>query len=75
MIVSLTEFKSGIDRYLDLVDEEDIVITKDGRGIARITPPPKDKLAILESLCGALPSTANEDEARDERLARHEAGF
>ncbi len=75
MIVTLSEFKSELEHYLDLVGEEEIVITKDGRSIARLTPPPKDKLALLNSLCGIIPSTANEEEARNERLARYEAGL
>jgi antitoxin (DNA-binding transcriptional repressor) of toxin-antitoxin stability system len=75
MIVSVTEFKSEIDRYLELAGEEKIVITKDGRNIAQLAPVPRDKLAILESLTGILPPTANEEEAREERLASHEAGL
>ena len=75
MKVSLAEFKTGIEEYLEKVEEETIVITKDGLSIAQLTPPPKDKLTILESLCGILPSTASEAEARQERLARYESGL
>ena len=75
MIISLTEFKSGIDHYLDAIDKDGIVITKDGRSIAQLTQPPRDKLAIIESLCGIVPASANERDAREERLARHEAGL
>ncbi len=75
MHISVAEFKSGIDRYLELVDDEEIVITKDGIMIARLTQPPRDKLAILESLSGILPQTATVEEARAERLAKHEAGL
>jgi len=75
MIVTLNELKTDLDRYLDLVGEEKIVITKDGREIAQITPPPRDKLAILDSLYGILPSTVTVEEAREERLAKYEAGL
>ncbi len=75
MKVSVAEFKSGIDRYLELAGEEEIVITRDGKYIAQLAPPPKDKLAILESLCGILPPTATLEEARAERLAKYEAGL
>ncbi len=75
MIVSLTEFKTDLDRYLRLVEEEEILITENGRNVAQLTPPPKDKLALLESLCGTLPGTATLEEARAERLAKYEAGL
>lgn len=75
MKVSVAEFKSGIEHYLELVGREEIVITKDGQSIALLAPPPQDKLAILESLCGVVPSTATLEEARAERLAKYEAGL
>ncbi len=79
MIVSLTEFKADLDRYLELVDEEEIVITKDGQSFATLLSsskkPSDDKVALLHSLIGTLPSTATLEEARAERLAKYEAGL
>jgi hypothetical protein len=79
MIVSLTEFKTDLDRYLELVSEEKIVITKDGENFATLSSssisPQRDKVALLHSLIGTLPSTVSIEEARAERLARHEAGL
>lgn len=70
MIVTINEFKSDVERYLDLVDKEEIVITKDGRSIATLTRPSPSKAAILRSLQGTLPATATVEEARAERLAK-----
>ncbi len=53
MIVSEAEFKTGIERYLDLVSEEEIVITKDGKQVAKLTAvanSPEEKAAIIRSL-------------------------
>ncbi len=75
MNVSVAEFKAGIDRYLELAGEEEIIISADGRSIAQLAPPPRDKRALLHSLIGTLPSTVTREEARAERLARHEAGL
>lgn len=72
MIVSVAEFKSGLDRYLDLVGEEEIVITRDGKSIATLTAAPGGKAALIRSLRGTLPATATVEEAREERLAKHE---
>ncbi len=79
MNVSVAEFKAGIDHYLELVSEEKIVITKDGETFATLSSsaisPPEDKVALIHSLIGTLPSTVTVEEARAERLARHEAGL
>lgn len=75
MIVSLAEFKTKIDRYIDLVGKEEIVITKDGKSVATLTRPSGGKAAIIHSLIGTLPATATVEEARAERLAKYEAGL
>lgn len=72
MIVSLTEFKSEIDRYLELVDQEEIIITKDDKRIARISPPAVDKGAIIRSLRGVLPKDASEEDAYQARIDKYE---
>ncbi len=72
MIVTLTEFKTDLDRYLELVGEEEIVLTKDGRQIASITPAPDEREAMLRSLRGILPPTVTLEEAHAERVAKHE---
>lgn len=72
MKVSVAEFKSGIDQYLELAGDEEIVITRNGEIVAMLVPPVKSKAAIIRSLCGTLPSTATVEEARAERLAKHE---
>ncbi len=75
MIVNELEFKTDIERYLDLVSKEEIVITKDGRQIARLTPVDdslESKAAIIRSLRGILPATATLEEAHEERIKKHE---
>ncbi len=75
MNVSVAEFKSEIDRYLDLAGEEEIVLTKDGKRFARVTPEPGGFADYLLSLRGILPETATVEEAREERRAKHERHF
>jgi antitoxin (DNA-binding transcriptional repressor) of toxin-antitoxin stability system len=74
--VSEKEFKTGVARYLDLVSEEEIVITKDGKHVAKLTAAadtPEAKAAIIRSLRGILPDTATLEEAHEERIKKHEA--
>ena len=72
MKVSVAEFKTEIDRYLELVGEEEIVLTKDGRNIAKITPEAESLSSVIRSLRGILPETATLEEAHEERMAKHE---
>lgn len=72
MKVSVTEFKNGIDQYLEQISDEEIIITKDGLIVATLVPPQKSKAALIHSLRGTLPSSATVEEARKERLAKHE---
>ena len=72
MIVTSTEFKSNLCKYLDLVATQDVYITKNGKNIARLTSPSTSKLAVLDELVGiaAGAPVQDEDSVRRERLAR-----
>lgn len=72
MTVTATELKTNLGRYLELATIQDIFITKNGKNIARLTSPSIDKLSLLDSLVGIIPSqeTIDEDTVREERLAR-----
>lgn len=72
MIVSATEFKTNIGRYLSQVGKEDIIITKNGKRIARLIEEKEDKLAIAKSLVGALPGTVTKEDSKEEKLKRYE---
>ncbi len=41
MRVSATEFKTRVGKYLELVDKEEIIITKNGREVAKLIPAKK----------------------------------
>ena len=69
MVISASEFKTNLGRYLMLAASQDIYITKNGKSIAKLTNPSVDKLALLDSLVGILPSDANVD-VKEERLSR-----
>ncbi len=72
MTVTATELKTNLGRYLELATIQDIFITKNGKNIARLTSPSIDKLSLLDSLVGIIPSqeTIDEETIREERLAR-----
>lgn len=72
MVVTADEFKTNLGRYLDTVTEQDVLVTKNDKNVARLTSPTMDKLAILDSLAGIVPANPSVDEetTRDERLTR-----
>jgi len=73
MYVSATEFKSNIGKYLSLVENEDIFITKNGKNVAKLSSTKQNKLDIVKSLIGIIPINAiSLAQAREERLTRYE---
>lgn len=72
MQITATEFKNNIGKYLALASKEDIYITKNGKRIAKLTNTKQDKIEMVKSLFGILPADASLEQAREERLSRHE---
>ncbi|MCD8006326.1 MAG: type II toxin-antitoxin system Phd/YefM family antitoxin [Oscillospiraceae bacterium] len=70
MFATVTELKENLEKYLDLVDTEDIYITRNGKTIAKLCSPYRDKLKIVNELAGSIPATITLEEARDERLSK-----
>ena len=72
MIVTATEFKTNLGKYLELAAVQDVLITKNGKNIARLTSPTISKLSVLNSLVGIIPSQEdiNTESMREERLGR-----
>jgi len=73
MIITATEFKSNIGKYLSLVAEQDIFITKNGKSIAKLTSTKQDRVELAKSLFGiAKGSEMTLEQAREERRRRYE---
>ena len=70
MIITATELKSNLGKYLEMVSEEEIIITKNGKCIARLAKPESEKIALLDSLVGIAKNvgTMSDDDVRLERL-------
>jgi antitoxin (DNA-binding transcriptional repressor) of toxin-antitoxin stability system len=74
MIVTDTEFKENIWRYLELADNEDILITTNGKGIAKLVSVRYDKATKIHSLRGVLKDIGDVtlNSIRQERLVRYD---
>jgi antitoxin (DNA-binding transcriptional repressor) of toxin-antitoxin stability system len=70
MLITATELKANIGRYLDTVGSEDIFVSRKGKIIAKISNPTKNKVSLLDSLVGIAEGVSlSAEEARAERLA------
>lgn len=72
MIITATELKTNLGKYLEMAATQDIFITKNGKSLARLTSPTVNKLSVLDNLVGIIPkdTDTDEDTIRKERLAR-----
>lgn len=71
MIITATELKTNIGKYLRLAETEDIIITKNNKPIAKLTSLREDKLATLNDLVGIVKDDGYTlDDARKDRLTR-----
>ena len=73
MIVTATEFKTSIGKYLLIADKEDVLITKNGRKIAKLVNVREGKASLLSPLRGILKdANVTRDSIRCERLAKYD---
>lgn len=72
MQVKLSDFKTHISKYVETLKDEDILLTRNGKVIARVTAEDANpKVEALMSMKGILKgSDTTLEEAREERLER-----
>jgi antitoxin (DNA-binding transcriptional repressor) of toxin-antitoxin stability system len=68
MQISLSELKTGPEKYIALVDKQDIYITENGKRVAKLTGTKTDKVEAAKALFGILPDSVDLDTARLERF-------
>ena len=61
MVISTTNFRANINKYINLSEKEDVFVKKNGKNIAVASSPYKDKRAILDSILGVLPEGAAQE--------------
>ena len=73
MYVTATEFKTNFGKYLEVITREDVFITKNGRAIAKLSPPTASVVKELRG-CITLPADIPDRELlRNVRLERYES--
>lgn len=82
MEITLTELKENLGKYVIKSQEEDILITKNGKIVSRLTEPfsaRKEKMEkqriAMELIGSAKGEYMSLDDIRAERLKRHESTY
>ena len=72
--VTATEFKLNFGHYLDYVNTDDILITRNGKTVAKMINP---NVSAVDSISGILkgkvPADIDRHSMRDERMERYAA--
>jgi len=72
MVVTATEFKTNIGRYLSSDTHGEILITKNGKGVAKLVYITDNTPSLTKSLRGVVKGTdISKDGIREERLAKY----
>lgn len=72
MVVTATEFKTNFGKYLELIANEDIFITHNGKTVAKVVNPQVSAVDSLRGMLKDVPSDIDMDSLREERLAKYE---
>ncbi len=70
MLITATELKRNLGKYLLLAETEDIYITKNGKIVAKLSNSQQARADIAKSLFGILPADMTLEKAKEERLNR-----
>lgn len=68
--ISVSELKANAGKYVTMAMEQDILITKNGKVVAKLVTAKVDKVAAAKEMFSIIPKgiEVNLDEIREERL-------
>lgn len=75
MIITATEFKNKVGKFLKAAQDEDVIISKNGKYIAKSSTVKEYEYPATENLVGVFEKAAdyNIEDAREERLKKYES--
>ncbi|MCL2746067.1 MAG: type II toxin-antitoxin system Phd/YefM family antitoxin [Coriobacteriia bacterium] len=72
MVITATELKSNLGLYLEASQNDEIIITRNGRRFAKLVGEQQAKVETFASLRGILPNNSNLAEIKESRMKAHE---
>lgn len=75
MIITATEFKNKVGKYLKMAQHENVIITKNGKNIAKLVAIDENEFPVTKTLTGIFEKAAayDIDSAKQERLKKYES--
>jgi len=72
MVVTSSDLKNHMAKYIKLAEKEDIIVTRNGKYVARLTGISKSETPLTDSLVGIIKHEEDIDlnSERNERLAK-----
>lgn len=69
--ISSTEFKNNMAKYLTILDKEEIILTKNGKPVAKLIP--TENKNIVSQLTGIIPNDGYTiKKAKKDRISKYE---
>lgn len=72
MIITATEFKTNFGKYLEMISQEDIFITRNGKTVAKVVNPQISAVDSLRGILKDVPDDIDKETLREERLSKYE---
>lgn len=72
MTVTSTEFKANFNKHIEMIANEDVYITENGKTIARVVDARKSAVDNLRGLLKGAPQDTSVKTIREERLSDYE---
>jgi antitoxin (DNA-binding transcriptional repressor) of toxin-antitoxin stability system len=72
MVITATEFKTNFGKYLDMLSQEDIFITRNGKTIAKVINPQVSAVNSIRGILKTAPTDLDTKSIREERLEKYE---
>ena len=69
MQISLSELKVNVGKYVDMAENQEVFITRNGKQIAKIVGMRAEKADAARALIGSIKSDLDYEKAREGRLA------
>lgn len=70
MLISSSDFQNNVGKYIEISNNQEVVILRNGRPVARLVGMDKTVSFLTDKMLGVLPEDTDLDTAKSERLAR-----
>lgn len=69
-IITMTDLKNDLKKYTELATKEDVVITKNGKPLVKLTKATRTKMDIVNELAGSIVMDQSYEEIMEERYSK-----